>query len=303
MTGSWDAVGTAAAVRSGEVDARAVVEDAIARIERLNPQYNAVIHTRFDRALEEVDAGLPDGPLRGVPVLIKDLGTDVAGLPSTGGSRLFAEGLAARDSELVARYRRAGMVVLGTTNTPELGLNASTEPALFGPTRNPWSTAHSPGGSSGGSAAAVASGMVPVAHASDGGGSIRIPSAACGLFGLKPSRGRVSPAPRPTTLSGLVSAHHAVTTTVRDSALLLDIATGPLPGDAYAAPTPADSFAAVARREPGRLRIGLITALPDGPEVHPESGGAGGGGGRPGAGGAASRPEGLIECQRGLLSY
>ncbi|MFE7353159.1 amidase [Streptomyces sp. NPDC057543] len=271
MTGSWDAVRTAAAVRSGEVDARAVVEDAIARIERLNPEYNAVIHTRFDRALEEVDAGLPDGPLRGVPVLIKDLGTDVAGLPATGGSRLFAEGLAARDSELVARYRRAGMVVLGTTNTPELGLNASTEPALFGPTRNPWSTGHSPGGSSGGSAAAVASGMVPVAHASDGGGSIRIPSAACGLFGLKPSRGRVSPAPRPTTLSGLVSAHHAVTTTVRDSALLLDIAAGPLPGDAYAAPTPADSFAALARREPGRLRIGLVTTLPDGPQVHQES--------------------------------
>lgn len=202
MTGSRDAVGTAAAVRSGEVDARAVVEDAIACIERLNPEYNAVIHTRFDRALEEVDAGLPDGPLRGVPVLIKDLGTDVAGLPSTGGSRLFAEGLAARDSELVTRYRRAGMVVLGSTNTPELGLNASTEPALFGPTRNPWSTAHSPGGSSGGSAVAVASGMVPVAHASDGGGSIRIPSAACGLFGLKPSRGRVSPRRGPPRCRG-----------------------------------------------------------------------------------------------------
>lgn len=174
----------------------------------------------------------------------------------------------------MARYRRAGAVVLGTTNTPELGLNASTEPVLFGPTRNPWNTARSPGGSSGGSAASVAAGMVPVAHASDGGGSIRIPAAACGLFGLKPSRGRVSPAPRPTTLSGLVSGHHAVTTTVRDSALLLDVVSGPMPGDAYAAPAPAAPFAELARRDPGRLRIGLYTALPEGPDVHPDCTGA-----------------------------
>ncbi|OEV04579.1 amidase [Streptomyces oceani] len=274
MTDEWDATATAAAIRTGEVSAGAVVEGAIARIERLNPAHHAVIHTRFDEARAEVDAGLPDGPLRGVPFLVKDLGTEVAGLPATSGSRLFAEGVAARDSELVARCRRAGMVVLGTTNTPELGLNASTEPTLYGPTRNPWNTAHSPGGSSGGSAAAVAAGMVSVAHASDGGGSIRIPAAACGLFGLKPSRGRVSPAPRPTTLSGLVTAHHAVTTTVRDSAQLLDIVAGPLHGDAYAAPAPADTFSALARRDPGRLRIGLVTSLPGGPETHPASAGA-----------------------------
>lgn len=273
MPESRDATATAAALRRGETDARTVVEDAVARIERLDPVHNAVVHTRFEEALAEVDAGLPDGPLRGVPVLVKDLGTEVAGLRATGGSRLFAGEVAARDSELVARYRRAGMVVLGTTNTPELGLSTSTEPTLHGPTRNPWSAVHSAGGSSGGSAAAVASGMVPVAHGSDGGGSIRIPSAACGLFGLKPSRGRISPAPRPTTLSGLVSVHHALTTTVRDSALLLDVAAGPLPGDAYAAPAPAASFAALARREPGRLRIGLLAGLPDGPEVHPEAAG------------------------------
>lgn len=265
-----DAVATAAAVRSGDTDARTVTEQAIARIEKLDPRLNAVVHTRFDAALAEVAAGLPEGPLHGVPVLVKDLGTEVDGLPATGGSRLFADATARRDSELVARYRRAGAVVLGTTNTPELGLNASTEPVLFGPTRNPWNTARSPGGSSGGSAAAVAAGMVPVAHASDGGGSIRIPAAACGLFGLKPSRGRVSPAPRPTTLSGLVSGHHAVTTTVRDSALLLDVVSGPMPGDAYAAPAPAAPFAELARRDPGRLRIGLYTALPDGPDVHPD---------------------------------
>lgn len=275
---------TAAAVRTGERDAQAVTEEAIARIEDRDPGLGAVIHTRFDAARAEVAAGLPDGPLRGVPMLVKDLGTEVDGLPATGGSRLFAAVTARRDSELVARYRRAGAVVLGTTNTPELGLNASTEPALFGPTRNPWSTAHSPGGSSGGSAAAVAADLVPVAHASDGGGSIRIPAAACGLFGLKPSRGRVSPAPRPTTLSGLVSVHHAVTATVRDSALLLDVAAGPLPGDAYAAPEPSAPFAELARRDPGRLRIGLLTELQGGPDVHPESA-------------AATRDAGLL-CER-----
>ncbi|WP_037843165.1 amidase family protein, partial [Streptomyces sp. NRRL WC-3549] len=145
-----DAVATAEAVRNGETDARTVAEQAIARIEKTGDVLNAVIHTRFEAALDEVSAGLPDGPLHGVPMLVKDLGTEVAGLPATGGSRLFAEGTARHDSELVARYRRAGAVVLGTTNTAELGLNASTEPALFGPTRNPWNTAYSPGGSSGG---------------------------------------------------------------------------------------------------------------------------------------------------------
>ncbi|MFC3232844.1 amidase family protein, partial [Streptomyces nitrosporeus] len=145
-----DATATAAAVRDGDSDAREVTEQAIARIGRLDPGIGAVLHTRFEAALDEVAAGLPDGPLRGVPMLVKDLGTEVAGLPATGGSRLFAEGTARRDSELVARYRRAGAVVLGTTNTPELGLNASTEPVLSGPTRNPWDPTRSPGGSSGG---------------------------------------------------------------------------------------------------------------------------------------------------------
>ncbi|MFJ3671488.1 amidase [Streptomyces sp. NPDC090106] len=270
MRDQRDATATAEAIRSGELDERAVVESAVDRIEKLDPQLNAVIHTRFEEALAEVDAGLPDGPLRGVPVLVKDLGMDVAGLPASGGSRLFADQVPARDSELVRRYRRAGMVVLGTTNTPEFGFNASTEPTSYGPTRNPWNASRSPGGSSGGSAAAVIAGMVPVAHASDGGGSIRIPAAACGLFGLKPSRGRVSPAPRPTTLAGLLSHHHALTTTVRDSALLLDIAGGPRPGDAYAAPTASASFTELARRDPDRLRIGLVTSLPDGPDVHPD---------------------------------
>lgn len=270
---SWeglDAIAVASAVRRGELSAREAVEIAIERIEALDPELNAVIGRRFDEALAEVEAGLPDGPLTGVPTLVKPLGADVAGLPTARGSRLFSDKVARADSELVRRYRAAGMVVLGTTNTPEFGLNASTEPALHGPTRNPWRRTHSPGGSSGGAAAAVSSGMVPVAHATDGGGSIRIPASMCGLFGLKPSRGRVSPAPHPATLAGVTSVHHAVTRSVRDSALLLDVAAGPLPGDAYGIADPATTFSAAVDRDPGRLRIGLMTRLPDGPETHPD---------------------------------
>ena len=265
-----DATALAAAIRSGEVSAREVTETAIARIEEHNPALNAVVGTRFEQALAEVDAGLPDGPLRGVPMLIKNLGADVAGLPTTRGSRLFADVVPQRDSELVRRYRAAGMVVLGTTNSPELGQNASTEPLLFGPARNPWQTGHSTGGSSGGSAAAVAAGLTPVAHGNDGGGSIRIPSAMCGLFGLKPSRGRVSSAPDAGTLSRPVSINHALTTTVRDSALLLDLTAGGLHGEALAAPSVPGGFAAAAGRSPGQLRIALITALRGGPDTAPE---------------------------------
>ncbi|MDN4172154.1 amidase [Nocardioides sp. SOB77] len=259
-----DATGLAAAVRAGEVGVREVVEESIARIEARNPAVNAVVHARVDAALAEVDAGLPDGPLRGVPVLVKDLYADVAGLPSTRGSRLFADHVASADSELVRRYKRAGAVVLGTTNVPELGYNASTEGQLFGPCRNPRDPGRSSGGSSGGSAVAVATGMVPVATASDGGGSIRIPASMNGLVGLKPGRGRVSPAPYPSTLAGPVSVHHALTTTVRDSALLLDVTHGSLPGDAFGAPTPEAPFVELAGRDPGRLRIGMALAPGDG---------------------------------------
>jgi amidase len=263
-----DATGTAELIRNGELSARDVVEDAIRRIEKHDPELNAVVATRFDEALADVHRGLPDGPLRGVPILVKDLEADVAALPRTGGSRLFAEARAARDSEVVSRYRRAGMVVLGTTNSPELGKNASTEPLLHGPTRNPWNTAYSTGGSSGGSAAAVAAGMVPVAHGSDGGGSIRIPASMCGLFGLKPSRGRVPTWPYSGGLASPVTAHHALTTTVRDSALLLDIVAGPVRGDALGAPTPDRSFLEQVGRRPGRLRIGWATTVPGDIPVH-----------------------------------
>ncbi len=262
-----DAVALAEMVVTGEVSARELVQEAIHRIEKHNPSVNAVVGTRFEQALADVEAGLPAGPLTGVPMLVKDLGTEVRGLPSTQGSRLFSEGTADQDSELVSRYRRAGMVVLGTTNTPELGLNASTEPQLFGPTRNPYDLARSSGGSSGGSAAAVAAGLVPVAHGSDGGGSIRIPSAMCGLYGLKPSRGRVTGSPDPGTLAAPVSVHHALTTSVRDSALLLDVAAGPMPGEAFGAPTPQGTFLEATTREPGRLRIGVATAPRNGVET------------------------------------
>ncbi len=265
-----DATALAAAVRAGELSARESVETAIERIENLNGRLNVMVGERFEQALVEADGGLPDGPLTGVPTLLKSLGADVTGLPTTRGSRLFADKVAQADSELVRRYRAAGMVVLGTTNTPELGLNASTESALHGPTRNPWRDSHSSGGSSGGSAAAVSAGMVPVAHANDGGGSIRIPASMCGLFGLKPSRGRVSPAPYPATLAAVTSVQHAVTRSVRDSAALLDLVSGALPGDAYGIAAPRSTFAEAVGRDPGRLRVGLVTSLPDGPQTHPD---------------------------------
>ena len=264
-----DALAIAAAIRGGEVSAREVVEAAIARIDERDEGINAVVGRRFDQARAEADRDLPDSPLAGVPFLVKDLGTEVAGLPATQGSRLFADLVPHADSELIRRYKRAGLIVLGTTNTPELGLNASTEPRLHGPTRNPYDRSRSTGGSSGGSAAAVAAGMVPAAHATDGGGSIRIPAAMCGLVGLKPSRGRTTGHPDPGTLAGPVSVAHAVTTTVRDSAALLDAIAGPMPGEAYAAPRPDATFLEATRRDPGPLRIGLATRARGGVDADP----------------------------------
>lgn len=264
-----DAMATAAAIRSGEVSAREVVEDAIARIEK-HAALNAVVAERFEQALAEVEAGLPAGPLRGVPTLIKDLGLQVAGLPLTRGSRLWDGDVQAVDSELVRRYRAAGMVVLGMSNSPELGKNASTEPLLHGATRNPWAPTHSPGGSSGGAAAAVSAGLVPVAHGNDGGGSIRIPASACGLFGLKPSRGRVTSYPVAGMLAAPLSVNHVLTRSVRDSAVLLDLSSAPLHGDAFAAPTPSSPFVEQAALAPLRLRIGLAVERADGGEVSPE---------------------------------
>jgi amidase len=266
-----DAVGLAALVRKGTVTPAEILDAVITRVEERDPTLRAFVSTRFEAARAEADGDLPDGPLRGVPFAVKDLACDVAGLPSTQGSRLFADAVAARDGELTTRYRRAGLVVVGKTNTPEFGKNASTEPLLHGPSHNPWRTTHSTGGSSGGSAAAVAGGILPAAHANDGGGSIRIPAACCGLFGLKPSRGRVPDDQGLSALAYPLSIAHAVTRTVRDSAALLDVVAGPVSGDPYAAlPGPAaGSFLAGLDTAPARLRVGFATANVAGVPAHP----------------------------------
>ena len=263
MDDSWydelDGLGLAAAIRNGDVTATEVVDAAIRRIEARNPVLNAVVATRFDEARAEAAGAVGDGPFAGVPYLVKSLGGDVAGLPTSRGSRLWADDVAAADSTAVARARGAGVIVLGMTNTPELGKNGSTEPVLHGPTRNPRDPSRSAGGSSGGSAAAVASGMVPIAHGNDGGGSIRIPAAACGLFGLKPSRGRVPNGPALEAFAYPVGCTHALTRTVRDSAALLDAVTGPAPGDATLVPSPSRPFLDEVGADPGRLRIGFTS--------------------------------------------
>ena len=252
-----DATTAADAIRSGDVSPRELVEAAISRIEARNPDLNAVVSTRFDQALAEADAIDRARPFAGVPFVVKDLGTDVAGLPHTRGSRLFADDVSTADSELVRRYKAAGFVILAKTNTPELGKNASTEPLLHGPTRNPHGLGHSTGGSSGGTAAAIASGMVAIGHGNDGGGSIRIPSSACGLFGLKPSRSRITADPSRSLLSYPMGINHVLTRSVRDSAAVLDLTAGPMPGDPYQIAPPARPWLDEVGADPGRLRIAL----------------------------------------------
>jgi len=251
----FDAVGLAELLAVGDVSAEEVLDAALARMAAVNPRINAVIVNLETEARGAIRAGLPDGALRGVPYLIKDISTQMAGVRTLAGAALYRDvPPAAADSALVAAYRAAGLVLFGKTNTPEFGLQPVTEPMLFGATRNPWNLERTPGGSSGGAAAAVAAGIVPAAQASDGGGSIRIPASCCGLFGLKPSRGRVSMAPAGEGWGGL-SALHAVTRSVRDSAALLDISCTPQPGDPGLAPPPERPFIEEVRREPGRLRI------------------------------------------------
>jgi amidase len=268
-----DATAQAALVKSGEASPVELAEAAIERIEALNPELNAVIHPLFEKGLEAAKGELPDGPFRGVPFLLKDLMAHSSGDPMHEGMKHLRDigWTEAEDTELVRRFRAAGFVILGHTNTPELGILPTTEPEAYGPTHNPWDSGRSPGGSSGGSAAAVAAGMVPVAHASDGGGSIRIPAAACGLVGLKPSRGRVSLAPDfGDVMTGLV-AEHVVARTVRDSARILDLIQGVAPGDPYGAPTPQRPYLEEVGADPGKLRVGLMRTAPSGQfEVHPD---------------------------------
>jgi len=265
-----DATAQAQLVSSGAASPQELVDGAIERIERLNPALNAVIHPLFERARAEAKGRLPDGPFRGVPFLLKDFAADLAGTPFNEGTDLSGEYRSPDDQLITTRFCDAGFVICGKTNTPEFAILPTTEPRRFGATHNPWDLARTPGGSSGGSAAAVAAGMVPVAHANDGGGSIRIPASCCGLVGLKPTRGRVSLAPRYGDLmSGLV-CEHVVTRSVRDSAAVLDALAVPVPGEPYYAPVPrGESFLAAASPAAGSpLRIGLITAAAGGAPVH-----------------------------------
>lgn len=252
-----DATGLAALVQSGQVSAREVAETAIARIEALNPLVNAVTLKAYDSALAELDAR-PDRPaFHGVPYLIKDLHAPVKGLPLTNGSNLFQNPPAPFDSTLVARLRAAGFVILGRTNSPEFGLSASTEPHRYGATRNPWNLERIAGGSSGGAGAAVASGMLPAAHATDSAGSIRIPAACNGLVGLKPTRGLNPFGPHRGDAAHGISHENAVTRSVRDTAAILDVTAGADVGAPYFSAPPAGGFVAAIARPPRRLRIGF----------------------------------------------
>lgn len=264
-----DATGLAALVRAGEVSPAELLEAAIERIEARDPALGAVVDRLDARARARVD-DLPDGPLRGVPFMLKDLKIQLAGTVTTNSTKLRVGRVSERSSALAERYEAAGMQIVGKTNTPEFGIMGITEPDLRDPCRNPWNTDHTPGGSSGGSASAVAARIVPAAHAGDGGGSIRIPASACGLVGLKPTRGRVTMAPfAAESWNGFVQ-EHVVTRTVRDSALLLDVADQPTPGEPYAAPPHAGAWVDEVGADPGKLRVALHRGALYADETHPE---------------------------------
>ncbi len=261
---SLDATAQAELVKRKEVKPIELVESAIERIERLNPALNAVVTPMYEQARVLVQEELPDGPFAGVPFLLKDIFASYAGVRLTEGAVFLRDFVPSFDSEYVKRLKRAGLIILGKTNLPEFGLRATTEPQLFGPCRNPWNTDRVPGGSSGGSAAAVVTGMVPMAHATDAGGSIRIPSSCCGTFGIKPTRGRVPMGPEYGDVIGGIDVTHAITRSVRDSAALLDATSGTMVGDPYWAPPPARPFLEEVGADPGRLRIAYTTTAPRG---------------------------------------
>jgi amidase/6-aminohexanoate-cyclic-dimer hydrolase len=267
---AYDALGLGELIAGKHVTPEEMLEAAIDLVEAVNPRINAVVQKTYDDGRAAIRAGLPPGPLSGVPYLMKDLYAWQKGARIGNGSRLYDGFVADHDFTLVERYKAAGLVTFGRTNTPEFGLNAATEPVVNGPTRNPWNLERSAGGSSGGAAAAVAAGMVPAAHGTDGGGSIRIPAANCGLFGLKPNRARNPAGPDVGEGWSGLACGHALTRTVRDSAALLDATSGPAPGDPYWAPPPARPFLQEVGADPGRLRIALMTKSHAGTPVHPE---------------------------------
>ena len=266
---STSAIEQAEAVRGGEVTARELVEESLAAIDRMNGEVNAVITLAADRALAEADqvqAG-DERPLAGVPIVIKDLLQLTEGIRTAFGTAASGEFVPAADTALVAKLRAAGAIIVGKTNTPEFGILPTTEPHRFGATHNPWDLGRTSGGSSGGTGAAVASGMVAFGHGNDGGGSIRIPASCCGLVGLKPSRGRISLSPLPESAPALATDGF-LTRTVADTALGMDIGSGYEWGDLASPPPPSGSFADAARRDPGKLRVGFTTVPPNEVEVH-----------------------------------
>ena len=266
----YDALGLAELVRQGQVTPTELCEEAVKRIERVNPQLNAMINPMYDLGRETAANPLPDGPFAGVPFLIKDLMYAYKGVPTSYGCKALKNNVAEHDSEMVTRFKKAGLVILGKTNTPEFGLMGITEPELFGPCRNPWNTDYTPGGSSGGTASAVASGMVPMGGGGDGGGSIRIPSSYCGLFGLKPSRGRNPTGPDHGQLWQGAAQEHVLTRSVRDSAAMMDATHGPDPGAPYEIRPPERLYLEELDHPPGQLKIAFNTRSPLGLPVDPD---------------------------------
>jgi amidase len=266
----YDALGLADLIAHGEIAAPELLAAVRERCEALNPSLNAFSQRYFDQAAAALAQGAPPGPFGGVPFALKDLGQSLRGTPTWSGSRLWKDHVAPADSTLVARHRTAGLVIVGKTTTPELGLTTTTESALSGRTANPWNLERTSGGSSGGAAAAVAARILPAAHASDGGGSIRIPASCCGLFGLKPTRGRVPLGPLQFEGWNGLSVSHAITISVRDSAALLDATAGWELGSPFFSPKPERSFLDETKIPPGRLRIALAVEPPGGEPLDPE---------------------------------
>jgi len=267
-----DATAQAELVRSGEASPSELLEAALERAAAVNPEINAIIHDLADEAREAAAGDVPDGPFKGVPFLLKDLGAAFAGQPLHMGMKLLKDAgfRAPVDSYLAQRFRGAGLITFGKTNTPELGIVPTTEPKAYGPTRNPWDTTRSPGGSSGGSAAAVAAGIVPMAHANDGGGSIRIPASNCGLVGLKPTRQRISEGPLVGDNQSGLTCELVVSRSVRDTARILDAVEGAAPGDPYVAPPPLRPYVEELTDESAGLRIGTMTRPAVESEVDPD---------------------------------
>jgi amidase len=264
----YDGLGLAELVAQKKITPLEIIDEAIARAEKLNPALNAIVYKDFERARDAAKNGPAEGPFRGIPTLLKDMRAGATGMPTRSGSRMTPAVPADHDSTLVARYRANGIVPLGKTNVPEFGILPTTESLLYGAAHNPWNLDYTPGGSSGGSAAAVAAGIVPLAHATDGGGSIRIPASNCGLIGLKVSRGRITQGPDASDSTSGLSVDNCVTRTVRDSAAMLDLACPPDYGDPYFALPPANSYREAIRQKPRRLKIAMARTTFGGAPYH-----------------------------------